>query len=74
MLLRPRWGAGRMMHPPGRLLYITNSRFLCLGASRATDTVMHNPLGTASWRRRSGGQSELYVLLCREDTYRTPGG
>eukprot|EP00966_Prymnesium_polylepis_P093406 2162071-Prymnesium_polylepis.1 len=57
MLLRPRWGAGRMMHPPRRLRYITNSRFLCLGASRATDTVMHNPLGTQHLGRRSGGQS-----------------
>ena len=27
-LLRPRWGAGRMMHPPGRLLYIGKLRFL----------------------------------------------
>eukprot|EP00966_Prymnesium_polylepis_P037452 869430-Prymnesium_polylepis.1 len=59
MLLRLRWDAGRMMHPPGRLLYMKQLRFLCLGASCATDTVMHHRLGTASRKAtwRPAGQS-----------------
>ena len=48
MSLRLRWCAGRMLHPPGRLLYTEWLRCRCLDSSRATDTVMHHRLGTAS--------------------------
>ena len=48
ILLRPRWGAGRMVHPPGRLLHIDQIRCRCLGSSHATDTILHHRLETAS--------------------------
>eukprot|EP00966_Prymnesium_polylepis_P288675 6667833-Prymnesium_polylepis.1 len=63
MVVRLRWGAGRMLHPPGRLLHIEQLHFLCLGASRATDTGMHNRLGTTRLGRRSGGQSVVETAV-----------
>eukprot|EP00966_Prymnesium_polylepis_P237293 5487993-Prymnesium_polylepis.1 len=64
MAVRLRWGAGRMLHPPGRLLCIEQLHFLCLGASRATDTVLHHRLGTTSRKAIWRGHSHLDVGDC----------
>eukprot|EP00966_Prymnesium_polylepis_P038358 890090-Prymnesium_polylepis.1 len=58
MSVRLRWDAGRMVHPPRRLLHIDQLRCRCLGSRRhARPTLSCTTVSEKRLGRRSDGQS-----------------